>query len=83
MDNNSNGMATASMVLGIVGMFIPGITSILAIIFGGVGISKANKGAEGKGKAVAGLVLGIIAAATWILLYNFIFAAAIAAAGTV
>jgi hypothetical protein len=59
MQRPTNSMATASLVLGIVGLFLP-ILSILALIFGGIGISKANQGAAGKGLAVAGLVLGII-----------------------
>jgi hypothetical protein len=32
----------------------------LAIVFGSVGISKANRGASNKGLAVAGLVLGLV-----------------------
>jgi len=32
----------------------------LAIIFGGLGMSRANAGASGKGMAIAGLTLGII-----------------------
>lgn len=55
----TNGMATASLVLGVLGFFIP-LLSILALIFGPIGISKANQGASGKGLAVAGLVLGIL-----------------------
>lgn len=62
----TNGMATASLVLGILGFFLP-ILSILALIFGGIGISKANQGATGKGLAIAGLVLGIVG--TLVLLY--------------
>jgi hypothetical protein len=53
-------------VLGIVGFFLP-ILSFLALVFGAIGISKANQGAAGKGMAVAGLVLGIIG--TLVLLY--------------
>jgi hypothetical protein len=59
-------MATASLVLGILGLFLP-ILGVLALIFGGIGISKANQGATGKGLAIAGLVLGIIG--TLVLLY--------------
>jgi hypothetical protein len=59
MQRPSNGMATASLVLGILGFLLP-ILSILALIFGGIGISKANQGAPGKGLATAGLVLGIV-----------------------
>jgi hypothetical protein len=66
MQRASNGMATASLVLGILGFFLP-ILSVLALIFGGIGISKANQGAGGKGLAVAGLVLGIVG--TLALLY--------------
>jgi uncharacterized protein DUF4190 len=55
----SNGMAIASLVLGILGVFIP-FLGVLALIFGGVGLSKANDGASGKGMAIAGLVLGIL-----------------------
>jgi hypothetical protein len=66
IQRSSNGMATASLVLGILGFFLP-ILSILALIFGGIGISKANQGAAGKGLAIAGLVLGIVG--TLALLY--------------
>ncbi len=55
-------MATASLVLGIVGiplcfLFLP---SILAVIFGIIGLSqiKSNPGQSGRGKAIAGLFLG-------------------------
>jgi hypothetical protein len=61
-------MAVAALVLGIVGVFIP-ILGVLALIFGGVGLSKANSGASGKGMAIAGLVLGIIG--TLVSLYIF------------
>ena len=37
------------------------ICAILGIIFGGLGISKANKiGGKGKGMAIAGLVCGVL-----------------------
>ena len=62
----TNGMAIAALVLGILGMFLP-VLGILALIFGGIGISKANQGASGRGMAVAGLVLGILG--TLVLLY--------------
>lgn len=62
----TNGMATASLVLGILGLFIP-ILGVLALIFGSIGISKAHQGASGKRLAIAGLVLGILG--TLVLLY--------------
>ncbi len=57
----TNGMATASLVLGIIGVvmctFI--VPSVLAVVFGIIGVRRANRlGREGKGKAVWGLVLG-------------------------
>ena len=61
--NQSNGMATAALVLGIVGFvfnFIPlfgilvWVMAILGIIFGGVGISRSKERNTGKGAAIAG-----------------------------
>ena len=59
----TNGMATASLVLGIVGfvlcMFL--LPSALAVVFGIVGIVQADsRDGFGRGKAVAGLVLGAL-----------------------
>lgn len=66
----NNGMAVTSLVLGIVGLvfaFIPviGVIAwplvILGIIFGGVGINKANQiPGSPKGMAIAGLTCSII-----------------------
>jgi hypothetical protein len=74
----ANGMAVASMVLGIVGLvfsFIPviGVIAwplvILGIIFGGVGISKANQvPGSPKGMAIAGLtcsIVGLVICVIW------------------
>jgi len=67
-----NGMGVAALVLGILGVIplvFPIIMSILAIIFGGIGRSRATRGeATNKGVATAGLVLGIIGT-----LLNFLF----------
>lgn len=62
-----SGLATASLVLGILSLILfmfPFIPSILAIIFGGVAKSKGNK----SGMATAGLVCGIISLVFWVLL---------------
>ena len=70
---NKNGYATASLVLGIVsvlccccccissgiGLIVMGLSAILAIVFAFV--SKKNNDGKMDGKAVAGLVLGIVA----------------------
>ncbi|WP_026922505.1 DUF4190 domain-containing protein [Glycomyces arizonensis] len=73
-----NGMGTSALVLGIVGLvtsWIPYVACfgwvmcILAIIFGGIGLSRANKGeATNKGAAVTGLVLGVLAFALGIII---------------
>jgi len=61
-EQRTSGMAVASLVTGIIGIFlIPIIFSLLAIIFGSVGINQASRpGIKSHGMAVAGLVLGII-----------------------
>jgi hypothetical protein len=65
--NQGNGMAVAGLVMGILGLvlcFIPflgWILALLGIIFGAVGMGKANKiGGKGKGLAVTGLILGVL-----------------------
>jgi hypothetical protein len=81
----SNGVGVAGGVLGIVGLvlsFIPVldviglVLAILAVIFGGVGIQKANAaGGVGKGMAVTGLVCGLVAMAIGFLLIAVVFSA--------
>ncbi|MFC4908805.1 DUF4190 domain-containing protein [Actinomadura gamaensis] len=69
---STNGMATASMVLGLVGIFFCGFTSVLAIIFGHIAHSQIKRTGEGgSGMATAGLVLGYIVAVGWIIFWIF------------
>ena len=64
----TNGLATASMVCGIIGLLVFGIIlGPLAIIFGAIGMSKEVK----RNQAITGLVLGVIDIVGW-----FIFMAA-------
>jgi hypothetical protein len=57
----SNGMAVAALVCGIVGLFVLQIVlGPLAVIFGGIGLHHANRGARHRGMAWAGLILGIV-----------------------
>jgi hypothetical protein len=59
--SGSNGFAIAGLVCGIIGLFLFNfILGPLAIIFGGVGVSRANRGAGHRGMAWAGVILGII-----------------------
>ena len=69
-----NGMGTAAMILGIVGLLCcpTVIPSILAIVFGVIGNRNAKAGtATNGGMAMAGLIMGIVgvvlAIAYWIL----------------
>lgn len=69
-----NGMGTAGLVLGIIGVVLcwspPGfILGILAVIFGGVGLGRSKRGeATNRGAAMAALILGIVAIALLTLL---------------
>lgn len=70
-----NGMGTAALVLGIIGVVLCWIPftgwalNILAVIFGGVGIARAKSGqATNKSSALAGLILGVIGLAVWIVI---------------
>jgi hypothetical protein len=57
----SNGLAIAGLVCGLVGiLFFNYILGPLAIIFGGVGLSRANRGAGHRGMAMAAVILGIV-----------------------
>jgi hypothetical protein len=76
-----NGMAVAALVLGIVSVvlswvpFFDWVLAALAIIFGAVGISTANKRmGAGKGMAVAGMILGIITIALGVVFVVWVFA---------
>ena len=63
--SRSNGWAITSLVCGIIGCFL--VTSLAAIVFGAVGIRKANKEpqAGGKGMAIAGISLAVV----WLLVF--------------
>ena len=69
-----NGMAVASLVLGLIGMAlfcVPYIglpCAILAIVFGFIGRKRATAGASGGGLALAGLILGFVTVALTVLL---------------
>jgi len=56
-----NGLAIAGFVCGLVGLLILNIIlGPLALIFGGIGLSRANKGAPHRGLAIGAFVLGAI-----------------------
>lgn len=79
----SNGMATAAMVLGIVGIClfwlagIGALLGILAVIFGAIGLSKANAtpGQPLKGRAKAGLITGVVAIVAGVAFFALVVSA--------
>ena len=71
---STNGMAIASMVLGI--LWIWWIGSVLALIFGYVALNKIKQtGQGGKGMAMAGIVLGWIGVGVFIVVIIVMVAA--------
>lgn len=70
----TNGLAIASLVLGIV--WIYWVTSLLAVVFGHIALVQINQtGQSGRGMAIAGLVLGYVWLA--LLVFAVVFAAAV------
>jgi Domain of unknown function (DUF4190)/zinc-ribbon domain len=68
----TNGFAVASLVLGIVGWMPCGVGSILAVVFAVIAQNqiKAASGREGgAGLAKAGLILGCIGIALWVVYF--------------
>lgn len=64
----TNGMAVAGLVCGLVGLVLFNIIlGPLAIIFGGVGWSRANRGAGRKGMSIAAVVLGVVDIIVWVV----------------
>jgi hypothetical protein len=70
---SSNGQATAGMVLGILAVVIEwgGLLTLAlavgAIIFGAVGLNQSRETGSGHGQAAAGVTLGIIGCALYLI----------------
>ena len=68
-------MAIASMVLGIVGIipfFFLVVPSLLAVIFGAVGVVQTRAGmVKGRGMAISGLVMGAVVLIGWVFTVFF------------
>lgn len=57
----SNGPAIAGLVCGLVGLVLFNfVLGPLAIIFGGIGWSRANRGASHRGMSIAAVILGVV-----------------------
>ena len=79
----SSGIATAALIMGILSFPFGILFSILAIIFGNIGLGETRKdpSLEGAGMAKGGLVCGIISLALWVigLIVYFAFIASLVA----
>ncbi|MEG3615027.1 DUF4190 domain-containing protein [Isoptericola haloaureus] len=80
----TNGLAVASLVLGILWLYWVG--SVLALIFGYVALSQIKKAPvsapqDGRGLAIAGVVLGWVGVATLAMLSFFLVAVSTAPVG--
>lgn len=64
----TSGFAIASLILGLATFLTGGISGIFAVVFGHLAARETKSGARnGHGMAVAGLILGYVAIAGWIL----------------
>lgn len=62
---STSAAAVASLILGILGC-IPFVTGLLAVVFGLAGLGATRNGkANGRGMAVAGLILGVVSLIGW------------------
>lgn len=72
--NKTESFAIAGFVLSIVSFLCYGSTSILGLIFSIVGFVNCNKnGKDGKGLAIAGIIISSIMFIVLIILYIFMF----------
>lgn len=69
----TNGLATAALVLGIIGAVlalfpvinaVAAIMAVLAIVFGIIGLTRAKRVSTGRGRSIAGLILAVVALIT-------------------
>lgn len=73
-ENKTDGLAIAGFVLSIVSFLCCGSTSVLGLIFSILGLVNCNKnGKDGKGLAIAGIVINSIMFIVLIILYIFMF----------
>lgn len=69
----ASGVSIASLVCGIC-FCVPMVTSVLAVIFGFVGIRKTRDPyVGGRGLSIAGLVLGVVGIGIWLVVGSLVF----------
>ncbi|GAA5077328.1 hypothetical protein HNP84_003698 [Thermocatellispora tengchongensis] len=78
----TNGLAIASLVLGLIGFISCGFTSVLAVIFGHVALGQIRRDrTDGHGMALAGTVLGWVLTGGWLLFWALWWAGFIGSIG--
>jgi hypothetical protein len=69
---HTNGLALASLVLGLVGWILCGIGSVVAVVLGYIARSQIKQAwgrQTGSGMAMAGIILGFIGLAFWMAIF--------------
>ncbi|SEQ13198.1 protein of unknown function [Lentzea xinjiangensis] len=73
--------AILALVLSCVGFVTCGVTAIVGVIFGHIAMGRIKRGEEeGRGMALAGIIVGYVVIAGWLLYLAIIIIAVIAAA---
>ncbi|MGJ6966445.1 DUF4190 domain-containing protein [Streptosporangium sp. G11] len=71
----NNGMAIAALIMGIAGLFICGLTSIVGVVLGHISLGQIKRtGEEGRGMAIAGLVLSYFGILCWLAVLAWLVA---------
>ena len=69
VNTSTNGLAIAALVCSLVGLFIC-LPPPLGIVFGFIGRSQIRRnGQQGNGLALAGIIVGFVAVAIWIIIF--------------
>lgn len=69
----SNGLCSAGFVFSLLGVFLFGITSLFGLLFSVFGlISAGKKKQDGKGKAIAGIIMSVLMLAVMLLIFVFL-----------
>ncbi|MEV7007629.1 DUF4190 domain-containing protein [Streptosporangium sp. NPDC051022] len=71
----NNGMAIATLILGIAGLFVCGLTSIVGIVLGHISLNQIKRtGEEGRGMAIAGLIMSYFGVLCWLAVLAWLVA---------
>jgi len=67
-------MAIAALIMGIVGLFLCGLPSLVGAVLGHISLGQIKRtGEEGRSMAIAGLVLSYFGILSWVAALGFIW----------